>query len=262
MTLRHRTARVLHYPDSRSKAGRWINLSLAVFILLSVLALVIDTVPDLPPGWHEGLRILEKVFFAVFLVEYLARLWSIVEVPRFDSPVGGRLRFSMRLLPLIDLAVLLSYFAPFDLRFLRMLRVVRLLGVLHLKRYEKPLRAIGASIRSRKRLLVISVAAMLLMIFFAASGMYFIERDAQPKAFSSIPASLWWAVMTLTTVGYGDIYPVTVLGKIFAGVIATCGIAVFALPMAIVTAAILDVDVKLLADDDLEASLSSEKREQ
>ncbi len=250
MTLRHKTARVLHYPDSRSKVGRWINLALALFILLSVLALVVDTVPDLPVGWHEALRVAEKVFFAVFLLEYLARIWSIVEVPRFATPVRGRLRFSLRFLPLIDLAVLLSYFAPFDLRFLRMVRVVRVLGVLHLKRYERPLRAIGASIRARKRLLVIAVVAMLLMIFFAASGMYFIERDAQPKAFSSIPASLWWAVMTLTTVGYGDVYPVTVLGKVFAGVIATCGIAVFALPMAIVTAAILDVDVKLLGEEE------------
>ncbi|TAG49979.1 MAG: two pore domain potassium channel family protein [Betaproteobacteria bacterium] len=110
--------------------------------------------------------------------------------------------------------------------------------------YDKPLRAIGRSIRARRKLLVIAFVAMLMMIFFAASGMYFIEREAQPKAFASIPDAMWWAVMTLTTVGYGDVYPITALGKFFAAIIATCGIAVFALPMAILTAAILDVKVE------------------
>lgn len=205
--------------------------------------MVVDTVPELPPIWHAALGVFETASFAIFSLEYLARVWSIVEVPKFANPVTGRSRFALRFLPLIDLVALLSYFAPFDLRFLRLLRVVRLLRVLHLSEYDKPMRAIGRSIRARRKLLVIALVAMLIMIFFAASGMYFIEREAQPKAFASIPAAMWWAVMTLTTVGYGDVYPITPLGKFFAAIIATGGIAVFALPMAIITAAILDVKV-------------------
>ena len=151
------------------------------------------------------------------------------------------------MLALVDLAVLLSYFAPFDLRFLwlmRIVRLLRLLRVLHLQEYEKPVKAIGAAIAVRKQLLVIAVVAMLMLMFFAAAGMYYIERGVQPKAFSSIPAAMWWAVMTLTTVGYGDVISATPLGKFFAALIATGGIAVFAMPMAIITAAILEVDAR------------------
>jgi voltage-gated potassium channel len=244
MTLRHQVSNILHRPESPSKLGRRINLALGILIFLNVVAMVVDTVPELPQVWHDALGVFETISFAIFAVEYVARVWSIVEVPKFAKPVAGRLRFAFRFLPLIDLAALLSYFAPFDLRFLRLLRVVRLLRVLHLSEYNAPMRAIGRSIHARRRLLVIAVVAMLIMIFFAASGMYFIEREAQPKAFASVPAAMWWAVMTLTTVGYGDVYPITPLGKFFAAVIATGGIAVFALPMAIITAAILDVKVE------------------
>jgi voltage-gated potassium channel len=243
MTLRHRTANVLHRPESPSTLGRRVNLLLALLIFLNVVAMVVDTVPTLPQTWHNALALFETVSFVVFAMEYVARVWSAVELEKFRAPTMGRLRFALRVLPLVDLLALLSYFAPFDLRFLRLLRVVRLLRVLHLTEYDKPMRAIGRSIRARKKLLVISFVSMVIMIFFAASGMYFIERDAQPKAFASIPDAMWWAVMTLTTVGYGDVYPVTPLGKFFAAIIATCGIAVFALPMAIITAAILEVNV-------------------
>jgi voltage-gated potassium channel len=212
-------------------------------IFLNVVAMVVDTVPSLPQAWHDALALFETVSFAVFAMEYVARVWSAVDLEKFRAPTMGRLRFALRVLPLVDLLALLSYFAPFDLRFLRLLRVVRLLRVLHLTEYDKPMRAIGRSIRARKKLLVISFVSMMIMIFFAASAMYFIERHAQPKAFASIPDAMWWAVMTLTTVGYGDVYPVTPLGKFFAAIIATCGIAVFALPMAIITAAILEVNV-------------------
>jgi voltage-gated potassium channel len=244
MNLRHRIANILHRPELPSPVGRRVNLVLSVLIFLNVVAMVVDTVPQLPAVWHDMLGAFETISFAVFAIEYVCRVWSIVEVEKFRRPVAGRLRFAMRFLPLIDLAALLSYFAPFDLRFLRLLRVVRLLRVLHLSQYDAPMRAIGRSIRARRRLLVIALVAMLIMIFFAASGMYFIERSAQPKAFASIPDAMWWAVMTLTTVGYGDVYPVTPLGKFFAAIIATGGIAVFAMPMAIITAAILDVKVE------------------
>lgn len=244
MTLRHRIANVLHRPESPSALGRWVNRVLGTLIFLNVVAMVVDTVPSLPERWRDALALFETLSFVVFAIEYAARVWSAVEVEKFRKPVAGRMRYAARLLPLVDLVALLSYFAPFDLRFLRLLRVVRLLRVLHLSQYDAPMRAIGRSIRARKKLLVIAVVAMTIMIFFAASGMYFIEREAQPKAFASIPDAMWWAVMTLTTVGYGDIYPITPLGKFFAAIIATGGIAVFALPMAIITAAILDVDVQ------------------
>jgi voltage-gated potassium channel len=240
-SLRHRIGHALHEPATARGWARRFNQLLTFFIVATVVAMVINTIPEVDPRVHAVLDVLENVSFVVFAVEYVLRVWSAVEIPRFRSRFSTRLKYCIRFLPLVDLAVLLSYFAPFDLRFLRLLRIVRLLRVLHLAAYEAPLRAIGRGIAARRHLLVIAIVAMMTTMFFAAAGMYYIENDAQPKQFPSIPATMWWAIMTLTTVGYGDVYPITPLGKLFAAVIATCGIAVFAMPMAIVTAAILEV---------------------
>jgi voltage-gated potassium channel len=238
----------LHEPATARGWARAFNQLLTFFIVATVVAMVVNTIPDLDPQINAALDTLENTSFAVFAVEYVLRVWTAVEKPRFAAPFAGRFRYCMRFLPLVDLMVLLSYFAPFDLRFLRLLRIVRLLRVVHLTAYDAPMRAVGRGIVARRHLLVIAIVAMLTTMFFAAAGMYYIEHDVQPKQFSSIPATMWWAIMTLTTIGYGDVYPITPLGKFFAAVIATCGISVFAMPMAIITAAILDV--KIDARDD------------
>ena len=241
--FRHRWAQALHHPSGPRSGGRLFNLTLSILIFANVLAVVIETLPDLPAEWMRGFDTVEKVSLVLFALEYVARVWTSVEEPKFSAPIGGRLRYITQLLPLIDLLVLLSFFAPFDLRFLRLVRIVKMLRVLHLDEFVQPLHEVWQAIKVRRHLLVIAFVAMMMLMFFAAAGMYYIEHEAQPKVFSSIPAAMWWAVMTLTTVGYGDAIPHTPLGKFFAAVIATCGIGVFALPMAILTAAILDVDV-------------------
>lgn len=243
-TLRHRWAQALHHPSDPRSGGRSFNLALSVLIFVNVLAVVIETLPDLPTELMRGFEVFERVSLVLFALEYVARVWTAIEEPKFSAPIGGRLRYITQLLPLIDLLVLLSFFAPFDLRFLRLVRIVKMLRVRHVNEFIQPLHEIWQAIRVRRHLLVIAFVAMTILMFFAAAGMYYIEREAQPKVFSSIPAAMWWAVMTLTTVGYGDAIPHTPLGKFFAAVIATCGIGVFALPMAILTAAILDVDVR------------------
>lgn len=254
LRLRHRCGVALHTPSQSHGWGRRFNLLLSLLIFANVVAVVVDTLPTLSAETRSWLDAFEKFSFSLFALEYVMRVWTSVEVARYAKPMFGKFRYVVSVLALVDLAVLLSYFAPFDLRFLRLLRIVRLLRVLHLQEYEKPVKAIGAAIVARKQLLVIAVVAMLMLMFFAAAGMYYIEHDAQPKVFSSIPAAMWWAVMTLTTVGYGDVIPATPLGKFFAAVIATCGIAVFAMPMAIVTAAILDVDARARRDWKRESS--------
>jgi voltage-gated potassium channel len=247
-TLRHTWGLALHEPARARGWARRFNQLLMLVIAATVVAMTINTMPDLDPWVSDALTTVENVSFVVFAIEYAARLWTAVEIPRFARPIAGRFHYATRFLPFIDLLVLLSYFAPFDLRFLRVLRIVRLLRVLHLAAYEAPLKAMGRGIAARRHLLVIAIVAMMTMMFFAAAGMYYIENAAQPKQFSSIPATMWWAIMTLTTIGYGDVYPITPLGKFFAAVIATCGISVFAMPMAIITAAILDVKIDAHGD--------------
>lgn len=143
LQMRHRWSVALHTPSQSHGWGRRFNVLLSLLILANVAAVVIDTQPTLSGEMRSWLDIFEKVSFSLFAIEYLARVWACVEVARYAKPIAGRVRYAMSVLPLVDLAVLLSFFAPFDLRFLRLMRIVRLLRVLHLQEYEKPVKAIG-----------------------------------------------------------------------------------------------------------------------
>ncbi|MCZ7662877.1 MAG: potassium channel family protein [Thermoleophilia bacterium] len=127
-----------------------------------------------------------------------------------------------------------------DLRFLRALRLFRLLRVLKLARYSESLALLGRVFRAKKEELVVTLCAVLFLLFLASSFIYYVEHEAQPEAFSSIPAAMWWGVATLTTVGYGDVYPVTVAGKVLGAIVAMLGIGLFALPAGILASGFAD----------------------
>jgi voltage-gated potassium channel len=129
---------------------------------------------------------------------------------------------------------------PIDLRFLRVARMVRLLKVLRLQEFEKSLVEIGQGLKRRSELMLVAVTLMVLSIYASSAVLYQLEHPAQPHVFTSIPATFWWSIETLTTIGYGDMVPITTMGKMFTGLIAVFGIGVFALPMAIVTAVIIE----------------------
>ncbi len=231
---------ILHKPAPTSLAGRYVNYFLTAIILANCAAVALETVPAIY-GRNERLFYwLEAVSTGIFVVEYIARLWVCVEQTRFSQPFAGRLRYALQPLPLLDLIVIATYLAPVDLRFLRIFRLTRLLRVLNLEAFDHSLHAISRSMAKRKHLLIVAVAAMLTVAYCFAALLYMVEHHAQPDRFSSIPETLWWAVVTLTTIGYGDITPITPLGKLLSGAIVLVGIGVFALPSAIVTAAILE----------------------
>ena len=133
-----------------------------------------------------------------------------------------------------------TFWTPWDLRFLRVIRLVRLLKILHLYEFEAALERLGISLSKRKELLLVSVTLMAMFVYVAAALLYQIEHARQPEVFSSIPATFWWASVTFNTIGYGDMVPLTSLGKLFAGLVSVFGIGVFALPTAIVIAAIIE----------------------
>jgi voltage-gated potassium channel len=155
----------------------------------------------------------------------------------FQQPIKGRIRFALTPLALIDLLAILPFyfplFLPIDLRFIRALRLFRLFRIFKLTRYSDALKKLGGVVILKKEELLISVMIVLVILFFASTLMYFIEGETQPETFSSVPKSLWWGVVTLTTVGYGDVYPVTPLGKVLGAVIAFLGVGMFALPAGI-----------------------------
>jgi voltage-gated potassium channel len=185
----------------------------------------------------------------VFLAEYLLRLWSCTSDPRLAAPVSGRLRFALSPLSLVDLAAILPTMVTvlaslvfgiqgFDMGYLRAIRLVA--RVAKMGRYSAGVRTLGRVIRQKREDLLTVVFVLLVLLLLASSFMYYAERNAQPDKFASIPAAMWWSIITLTTVGYGDVFPVTVLGKAVAGGIAILGIGLFALPAGILGSGFLE----------------------
>lgn len=240
MSWRQAVFHVLHKPLPNSRAARYVNYLLALLIVVNCAAVALETVPGIYVGNEVLFFWLEAASTSIFTLEYLLRIWVCVEQTRFSSPIAGRLRYARQVLPLLDLVVISTFFAPVDLRFLRIFRLTRLLRVFHLKDFDQSMSAVVLAVGRRKHLLWVSLTMMLIAVYCTAAMLYMVEHPAQPDKFSSIPETLWWAVVTLTTIGYGDITPVTPLGKLLAGASAIFGIGVFALPTAIMTAAILD----------------------
>lgn len=241
--FRLRLFRILHRPAPTSLAARYFNYLLAAVILVNCAAVALETVPSVFEPNRMVFTALEAFSTGFFLVEYALRLWVCVEQPRYAKPFSGRLSYALHPLPFLDLLVILTLWAPWDLRFLRIFRLSRLLRVLNLDGLDRSFQAISGAVARRRHLLVTSMLVMLITVYCFAALLYLVEHAAQPDKFSSIPETLWWAIVTLTTIGYGDITPITSLGKALSGMIVLVGIGVFALPTAIATAAILDAGV-------------------
>lgn len=223
-----------------------VDVLLMLLIIGNVTAIVIRTDEGIygsaPPSfffWFEG------VSFAIFAAEYALRLWACTTDSRYAHPVKGRLRFAIQPLMVADGVAVLSYYVilalaatGIDLGAFRALRLITRMA--RMARYSPGLRALASAITARKNELlgVVSVVAALLVL--ASSLMYFVEHSAQPDKFPSIPATMWWGIITVTTVGYGDVAPVTPFGRLLAGVIALLGIGIFALPAGILGSSFME----------------------
>ncbi len=235
--LKGRIYQILEVASPDDRVSRTVDIVLMTLIVLNVAAVVIATLPELEPPFRIFLHRFEVFSVSIFTVEYFLRIWSCTARPKYAQGFSGRLRFMLTPYAVIDLAAILPFYLPLvfaiDLRFVRALRLLRLFRMFKFARYSKALKALGSVIYDKKEELTITVSAVLILLVFTSSFMYYFENEAQPDAFSSIPASMWWGISTLTTVGYGDVYPITPVGKTFGGFIALLGIGVFALPAGI-----------------------------
>jgi voltage-gated potassium channel len=247
---RKRVHRVLEGED-QDPLARGVRAAITVLIVVNVAAVVAESVPEIAARWAGAFALLESAAVTIFAAEYLARVWSIVEDPRFAHPVTGRLRYAVSFMALVDLAAILPFFLPrlipLDARFVRALRLLRVVRAVKLGRRSSGLALYARVIEAKRGELLLTLAVLSLLVLVAASAMYFIEHDAQPDRFSTIPASLWWAVVTLTTIGYGDVYPVTALGKVVGGMTAVVGVAFYAVPPAILVAGVMEEMQRLRA---------------
>lgn len=236
-SFRLRVYRILSGADSARGLGRVVAIGLTALILLNVAASVLETVHALHQRWAQFFLILEGVSVTVFTIEYLLRLWACTVDLRYARSFVGRVRYALTPLMLIDLVAIAPFYAAsliqVDLRTLRAIRLVRLLRVLKIARYSESLQLLGRVLVSRRSELFVTLIAVLVLLVVSSTLMYHVERDAQPDQFSSIPAAMWWSVETLTTIGYGDMLPVTTVGKLINSFIALLGIGLFALPAGI-----------------------------
>ena len=207
-------------------------------IVLAVALSIIGTEPELPEHWEDAIDVAEIFFGALFLVEYVSRVWSIDVDPRVTG-VRGRLRYMLQPLVVMDLIALVPFLLGFmgsESLVLRSVRVLRLLALSKLLRYSQAMKIVLGAIYERRHELVFAVALAGTMILLSASALYAVEGARQPATFGSIPRAMWWAVATLTTVGYGDAVPVTPLGKFIAAITAISGIGMIAMPTGILAA--------------------------
>lgn len=243
MSVRRRVWEIVEVAHPGDKQSRAFDITILTLIGLNVLAGIGGTVESVHQRWGHALDMFEVFSVVVFTVEYLARLWSCTVDPRFSRPVVGRLGHAIRVMSLIDLAAIVPFYLPalgIDLRALRVLRLFRVARVAKVARYVSSLELIRDVVHEKKEELILTSVLMLFLLVVSSSVLYYCENPIQPEVFSSIPTTMWWAVATLTTVGYGDMYPITPMGRFFSGVIAILGIGMFALPTGILGAGFVE----------------------
>lgn len=229
---------------------------IVTLILLNVISIGLDTVRDLDPEMIFALRIFEAFSIVVFSIEYILRLYiSDLTHPAKTKFLSG-LRFIFSFYGLIDFMAIIPFYIPFvtkaDMRFLRILRLIRFFRIFKLSRYNSTLQLIWDVIKEKKTEFIMTFFISVLMLLVSAFLMYYVENPEQPEKFRNIFSSLWWAVATLTPLGYGDVAPVTTPGKIISAIVAIIGIGLIALPTGIISAGFVEKLRKGSKDDNIE----------
>jgi len=210
---------------------------IAAMILLNVLVVIIETVNYVYIEYSTFFHLFDLVTVIVFSIEYILRVWCCVKNPLYSSPVQGRIRYALSPLALVDLIALTPFYLPLiiptEFRLLRMLRFLRIFRVLRLGAYSDAFETFVDVLKSKKEEISVTVIMAIIILILASSTLYTVEQDAQPEKFGSIPDAMWWAVVTLASVGYGDVVPITPLGKFFAAIVAISAIGLFAVPAGI-----------------------------
>ncbi|WP_293324754.1 cyclic nucleotide-gated ion channel [Parvibaculum sp.] len=237
--LRSRLYVILEAGRTSDWPSQVFDFFMVSLILANAAAFALETVVSLAAAYGPFFKIFNLVSVLIFTIEYAARLWVCVEHSEHEEMPSWRIRLQFaRTWPmLIDLAVVLPFwlgiFVPLDLRFLRVFRLIRFLK---LGRYSPALSSLARVLYNERHAITGALIIMGGLLLLSATVMYELEKDVQPEVFGSVPAAMWWALATLTTVGYGDVVPVTVLGKIAGGMVMIFGLGMFALPIAIVSA--------------------------
>lgn len=240
---RRKLAVIFDDEEPRSRITRAVNHGLAALIIVNVTCVILETVESVRSAWARPFDMFEAFCTAVFAVEYVLRVWVIVDShsKRFHDPLWGRLRYARSFFALVDLvAVLPALLGVFGAADLRVLRLLRLLRMLKLVRHSTTFSLLFAVLRDEADSILALLFVLFLTVTISGSLMFMLESEDQPAVFSSIPTGMWWAIETLTTVGYGDMVPTTATGRVVGGAVSIVGIGTLALFSGLITVGFLD----------------------
>jgi Ion transport protein. len=242
--LKRRVFLLLETKQHQQKLSRFFDYFLIFLIISNTIAVCMESVEEIFEVHQTELIAFNRFSVGVFTLEYILRVWSCTTLQKYHHPIWGRLRYMLTPLAIIDLIAFLPFYLPFtraDFRAIQLLRLTRFLQLLKLGRYSRSIKILTQVIALRREELILTLNMVIFLLIFSSSLIYFAEHQAQPDKFPHIPASMWWAVITLTTVGYGDVYPITPLGKLLGGILALLGIGLFALPAGIIASGFTEV---------------------
>lgn len=230
--------------EKKSRLNHSFGLIITILILLSTCEIILESYQSINDRFFHEFRIFEQVTIVIFTIEYLLRLWTAdLKYPK-KGKIASRIKFILSPMGIVDLLAILPFFLPlifkFDLRFIRILSVTRLIRIFKLNRYTKSLNLIWTVFSDKKMELLNTIFVTIILILISSTVMYHLENEAQPDKFPDIISTFWWSIATLTTIGYGDVFPVTGWGKLISGIIAILGIGLVALPTGILSAAFME----------------------
>ncbi|MEE9425954.1 MAG: cyclic nucleotide-gated ion channel [Methylococcales bacterium] len=238
--FRERVFRIIEVAELGDLPSHRFDVFIIIMIAINIAAVIIGSIAKFHIQYGVWLNMLAYISVALFSVEYLCRIWTCVDHPSgtYRHPITGRLKYLFSPLMLADLFALFPfYISLFPVLDLRILRLLRLLVMLRLTHYSDALHVLATIVRRESKtfaaIFLVIVSLLLLVSYF----IYVIERHVQPDAFASIPEAMWWSISTLTTVGYGDVVPVTTMGKVFGMIVMLIGIGMFAIPTGILVSA-------------------------
>ncbi len=236
LSIKERVFALLEVAHADDKSSKYFDIFILSLITINGVSMILETVIALGQQFQYFFWLIEAISVPIFTIEYVARIWACTADPRHPHPFFGRIRYALRPLTIIDLLAILPFYLTFlkvDFRVIRVLRIFRILRLAKLTRYSTAIWTFYRVFMAKKDELAIALTTIGILLVLASTFIYYAEHTVQPDKFSSIPAAMYWGVMTITTVGYGDIVPITTVGKLLGSLTGLLGIAIFAIPAGI-----------------------------
>lgn len=241
--LKKRIFEVIQAAEDGDTASKLFDLSIIALILVNVCLLIAGTF-NISQKTRSIFSTIETISVIIFTAEYLLRVWTASYLYPDSRPAIARIRYIFSFMAFVDLISILPFYLPFilpiDLKVLRMLRLLRVFRLLKVNRYTSALSTIGNVLKRKSNQLISSLIVVFILMIISSLLMYSVENPVQPEVFNNAFSGLWWAIATFTTVGYGDIYPITGWGRLFSSIIALLGIGLVAVPTGIISAGFIE----------------------